>query len=916
MINSDLVNKAKKKQGILKPLKCILFLLQIIFVKQKTIDTRSKDLNLVKYSFFLFPLSFLQLFIAISPVAAETKKVSTSATDLLARPYPKAYLLGRQFLQARASVRLDREPRQQTHMRASPLSQNNLTRVTGIEVNQTDKGLEVVLKTAAGGQRLVPLILPEGNNLVIDILDANLAFSIRNGVTKTNLAPGIKTVKLAKVDESSIRLTITGEKQAPRAEIVPGRNNLVLSVTPRKSTAQTQPDKEIEIIATGEAEDDDNYFVPDAGVTRTNTSIINTPGTVQVVPRQVIEDQGVVELRDALSRNAVGVVTNSAPRSIFNNVLIRGFDVSSNFLINGIPESFFTLTPPRDLDNVEQIEILSGPASVIGGQISPGGIVNLATKQPLSNPFYELSASYGSFNTVEGALDFSSPLNDSNTLGYRLNTSIYHSDTFIDTDDVDIDRFSVAPVLSWQIGEQTKLSFEGLYLNSRTPRIVGLPARGTVLDNSNGEVPRDRFLGEPNDDGSDRQITQIGYDLEHSFNEDWSLRHAFRYTNFQSEQIGAFASTLQDDLRTLERFGFLDIYDIDNYQATAYVTGEFETGSIDHELLVGIDYVFEENSYDFEELEAENIDIFEPVYAGGVGEVIDSGNTLDTNDGLGIYLQDQLKIFEDRLILVLGGRVDFVGSSAEDLVDESAEKESQDDTAFSPRVGIVYKVTDDISLYGSFSRSFEQVTGVTAEAETFDPSRGTQYEVGGKVNWLDERLFTTLAFYDLTLTNLTTDDPENPEFEIQTGEQNSQGIELQTKGEILPGWNITASYAYTDAEVTEDNNFTIGNSLANVPENAVSLWNTYTIPKGNLSGLGFGLGLFYVGEREGDLDNSFQLDDYLRTDAAIYYRRNNLNLALNFQNLFDVDYIEFAEDDLSVYPADPFTVLFSASYEF
>lgn len=181
---------------------------------------------------------------------------------------------------------------------------------------------------------------------------------------------------------------------------------------------------------------------------------------------------------------------------------------------------------------------------------------------------------------------------------------------------------------------------------------------------------------------------------------------------------------------------------------------------------------------------------------------------------------------------------------------------------------------------------------------------------------MDDRLFTTIAFYDLTLTNLTTDDPENPEFEIQTGEQSSQGIELQTKGEILPGWNITASYAYTDAEVTEDNNFTVGNSLANVPENAVSLWNTYTIPKGNLSGLGFGLGLFYVGEREGDLDNSFQLDDYLRTDAAIYYRRNNLNLALNFQNLFDVDYIEFAEDDLSVFPADPLTVLFSASYEF
>ena len=798
---------------------------------------------------------------------------------------------------------------------AADLIAQEVRRVTGVEVIQTESGLELVLKTVAGSERLVPLILPEGNNLVIDVLDATLAFSIRNGVTELNPAPGIDKITVSKADGNSVRVRITGENQTPSAEVVPGRDDLVLSVTPQDTTAESEPDEKIEVIATGEAEDDD-YFVPDASITRTDAPIINIPGTVQVIPREIFEDQGVTELGNALSRNAVGVVTGNTSRSIFNDVLIRGFDVSSNFLRNGIPETFFTLTPPRDLSNVERLEVFSGPASIIGGQISPGGIVNIATKQPLSSPFYELSASYGSFNTVEGALDFSSPLNDSNTLGYRLNTSIYHSDTFIDVDDVDIDRFSVAPVLSWQIGEQTKLSFEGLYLNSRYPLIVGLPARGTVLDNPNGEVSRDGFLGEPNDDGNDREITQIGYDLEHSFSESWSLRHAFRYTNFQNEQIGAFASTLQDDLRTLERFGFLDIYDIDNYQATAYVTGEFETGSIDHELLVGIDYVFEESFYDFEESEAESIDIFEPEFTGGLGESVNVGSFLNTNDGLGIYLQDQIKMFSGRLIVVLGGRVDFVGSSSEDLLDDSAEEDSQDDTAFSPKVGIVYKLVDNLSLYGSFSRSFEQVTGTTAEAETFEPSRGTQYEVGVKANWLDDRLLTTLALYDLTFSNLTTTDPENPQFEIQTGEQNSQGIELKTQGEILPGWNIVASYAYTNAEVTEDNVFEVGNSLANVPENAVNFWNTYTISEGDLAGLGFGLGLSYIGEREGDLDNSFQLNDYFRTDAAFYYRRNDLNLALNFQNLFDVDYIEFADDDLRVYPADPFTVLFTASYEF
>ena len=132
----------------------------------------------------------------------------------------------------------------------------------------------------------------------------------------------------------------------------------------------------------------------------------------------------------------------------------------------------------------------------------------------------------------------------------------------------------------------------------------------------------------------------------------------------------------------------------------------------------------------------------------------------------------------------------------------------------------------------------------------------------------------------------------------------------------MPGWNIIASYAYTDAEITEDNDFAVGNQLNNVPEHSANLWTTYTISQGSLSGLGFGLGLFYVGEREGDLDNSFQLDNYLRTDAALYYRREKLNLSLNFRNLFDIDYIEAANNDLRVFPADPFTVEFSAKYEF
>jgi iron complex outermembrane recepter protein len=161
-----------------------------------------------------------------------------------------------------------------------------------------------------------------------------------------------------------------------------------------------------------------------------------------------------------------------------------------------------------------------------------------------------------------------------------------------------------------------------------------------------------------------------------------------------------------------------------------------------------------------------------------------------------------------------------------------------------------------------------------------------------------------------------TPNPEDPNFSIQTGEQRSQGIELDVTGEILPGWNVTAAYAYTDAEISKDNSFPVGNKLANVPENQVSLWTTYEIQKGTLEGLGFGLGLFYIGERQGDLDNSFQLKDYFRTDAALFYRRGRLSTAINLRNIFDIDAPAFAFSSTNVERTEPFTITGSISWEF
>jgi iron complex outermembrane receptor protein len=862
-------------------------------------------LNCVKYSFFLFQLSLLPLLITINPVVAETKSDVQSQhgshhTNLTA-----------------AKAVQDIRTRHQVSTSAQDLlaQQIPVTRVTGVKVKQTNKGLEVILTTAAGGQRLVPLILPEGKNLVIDILDATLGFSIRNGLTKTNPAPGIKEVRVSEIDESSIRLTITGSSKAPSAEIIPSQQNLVLSINSQASTAQ-QPDEEIEVIATGEGEQD-NYNVPDATTaTKTDTPLRDTPFSVQVVPEQVLEDRKVRRLTDAF-QGVSGVTTNQPATSLFEGFIIRGFDTGNFILRNGLSDTS-TGTAGSGLANVDRVEFLKGPAGALFGQGSLGGTVNIVTKKPLSKPAYDLEASIGNFDSYEGKLDFTGPLNTDKNLLYRFTAS---ATTYKGFNEFNAnDRYFISPVLTWLISKNTKLTLEAEYLDTKNPVGNALPANGTVSPNPNGELPYDLYVGEPSVDERNISVFRIGYDVEHKFNDNWQIRNAFRASFEQNQSSSIFPGELLEDNRTLTRDLQVNDDPSNRYQLDTYMVGDFKTGSIDHKLLFGFNLSREDFTNNGTQiLEIDPIDLFDPVYGSQtVGSVIDEffKDTSQQNDGLGIYLQDQIALTENVKFL-LGGRFDIISQKLEDknTEDEDGDTSSfQQNEGFSPRLGLVYQPSQTISLYGSYSRSLQQVTGTNFEGELFKPERGTQYEVGVKTDWLDSKLSTTLAFYQLTRSNVSTDDLDNPGFQIQTGEQESQGIELDIAGEILPGWNILAGYAYTDAEITEDNLIEVGNRINSIPENSFSLWTSYEIPQGSFKGLGLGLGLTYVGEREGNLDNTFTVPDYLRTDAALYYRRQKFRAALNINNLFDREYFRYSSD--LVEPGSPLEIQSTLGFEF
>ncbi|MEH1845008.1 MAG: TonB-dependent siderophore receptor [Nostoc sp.] len=602
-------------------------------------------------------------------------------------------------------------------------------------------------------------------------------------------------------------------------------------------------------------------------------------------------------------RNVSGVQRSIPGANTNDRYSIRGFD-QPLYLRDGFRDSNAGLV---ETANLERIEVLKGPASVLYGNVDPGGVINFVTKQPLENPFYSFGVQAGSFGLVRPTLDISGSLNPERTLLYRLNAVYEHGGYFRDFDQ-DVERFFVSPVLNWKIGSRTNLTLEYEHVHDQRPFDRGLVAIGRGV----ADIPYDRVLGE-RDDSLTQTEDRVGYRLEHGFSEDWKLRSRFRFSAIHGNYPEVEPGELNEQTGELSRTWSDGYTDFKEYLLQNDLVGKFSTAWVKHTLLFGVDLLRTTYGGDFGSSPAPNINIFNPIYGivprPNRDQLAEGFGFQNETNSFGIFLQDQVAL-TDNLKLLLGGRFD--------LVDQKSTSEQQDD-AFTPRIGIVYQPIQPISLYASFSQSFQPNSGTRADGSLLEPQRGTQYEAGIKGEFLNNRLTATLAAYEITKSNVPTPDPNYPPesgFVIPIGEQRSRGIELDIAGEILPGWNVIASYAYTDAKITQSNDGQQGNQLASVPYNAASLWTTYELQTGNWKGLGFGLGLFYVGSRQGDLANDFKVSSYLRTDASIFYQRNSWKLGLNFNNLFNVNYIEVSQDRNFINPGAPFTVVGSFSVEF
>ncbi|MGM3306414.1 TonB-dependent siderophore receptor [Anabaena sp. WFMT] len=807
----------------------------------------------------------------------------------------------------------------------------SLIQITGVKSQTTDKGIEVILETNQSDQ-LQLTNKSEGNSYIIDIPNSQLRLPSGNTFRQEKPNVGISEITVTNLDANTIRITVTGETGAPQVELFDDDAGLVFGVVPSVTntpTPQTEPtppepqpssetqpeepsaqsDEPIELVVTGEQ---NRYRVPNASTgTRTDTLIRDIPQTIQVVPEEVIRDQRVTRLRDALL-NVGGVIQDGGFGGGIDQLGIRGF-FGGGILVDGFKDGRGGI---RETANVERIEVLKGPASVLYGGVEPGGVINLVTKQPLRDPYYNAEFSVGSFSTFRPSIDISGPINSDKTLLYRLNSVYESSEGFRDFNQ-NIQRFFISPTLKWEIGQATNVTFQFDYLNDERPFDRGFLAFGNgILD-----IPLKRILGEPDDV---RKVEEIGfsYRLEHNFNDNWKIRNAFRYQSSDDFDYRAEPVSFNETTGILSRnFRSNDDYG-ETYTLQTDVVGKFTTGSINHTLLFGVDLARDTSGGTQKRLPGgltPSIDVFNPVYNAIPRPGLEAltnvvRNNQNTSDSLGIFLQDQIAL-ADNLKFLVGGRLDIVDQKSRNFLNDS--ESSQYDTAITPRLGIVYQPIQPISLYASYSQSFQPNFGTRVDGSVLEPERGTQYEVGVKSEFLDGRLAATLAAYNITKLNIATTDPANPDFSIPIGKQRNQGLEFNVAGQIQPGWNVIASYSYIDAEITESNDGLAGNQPPNVPFNTASLWTTYQLQRGSLQGLGFGLGLFYVGDRQGDTDNTYIIPSYLRTDAAIYYQRDNWRAGINIQNLLNEKYFQGANfGRVTIEPGAPLTVIGSFSVTF
>ena len=653
--------------------------------------------------------------------------------------------------------------------------------------------------------------------------------------------------------------------------------------------------------------------------TKTDTPIQKVPQSISVVTAEEM-----ASVKEALSYTPGVAVGTRGASNTYDYLIIRGFAAdgqSQNNYLNGLKlQGNFYNDAVIDPYMLERAEIMRGPVSVLYGKSSPGGLLNMVSKRPTTEPLKEVQFKAGTDSLFQTGFDFSDALDDDGVYSYRL-TGLARSANAQQKGSEE-QRYAIAPAFTWRPDDKTNFTFLSYFQNEPETGYYGwLPKEGTVEPLPNGKrLPTDFNEGAKNNTYS-RNEKMVGYSFDHEFNDTFTVRQNLRFAQNKVSQKSVYGYGMcsdplytkdQEALKaspclsipqsqwghTLTRQYIIDNEKLENFSVDTQLQSKFATGSVDHTLLTGVDFMRMRNDIDS--------------WFGYAGSVAPSDiYNLDRSDfdfgahpnpsgpyrvllkqkQTGLYVQDQAQW--DKVLVTLGGRYDWADQSSFNR--DYGNKSERDDKEFTWRGGVNYLFDNGVTPYFSYSESFEPASQTDANGDLFAPSKGKQYEVGVKYVPEDRPIVVTGALYQLTKTNNLMADPNGSLFSVEGGEIRARGVELEAKAALSASVNVVGSYTYTDAEYTTDTTYK-GNTPAQVPKHMASLWADYTFFDGPLSGLTLGTGGRYTGSSYGDPANSFKVGSYTVVDALVRYDLARVgmagsNVALHVNNLFDREYV-------------------------
>ncbi|WP_439555393.1 TonB-dependent siderophore receptor [Dyadobacter sp.] len=631
------------------------------------------------------------------------------------------------------------------------------------------------------------------------------------------------------------------------------------------------------------------------------TPILETPQNVQVVTSKVLEDQQIISMSDGLIRNVSGATRIEHWGDMYTNIVMRGSQIQAFRNGFNVVNSFWgPLT--EDMSFVDHIEFVKGPAGFMLANGDPSGLYNVVTKKPTGETKGEASFTIGSYDLYRATLDLDGKLSKDGKFLYRLNLAGQNKGSFRPNEYNN--RYSIAPVITYQIDEKTKLTAEYAL---QYAKMTDVGSFYVFSPEGYATLPRD-YTSTPTG-LNPTKITDhsIFANLQHEFNADWKITGQLAYLNYQMAGTSQWPWLVNEDASIQRGVGIWDAKS-EMTLGQVFVNGKVNTGGVVHRLLGGIDVGTKEYFADWSQsLPLDTLGgLFDqknpfygvpnngyPVFNRDLNleaRAVAAGGLMDQKY-TGLYLQDELGFIDNKIRLTIAGRYTNLSQAQWGAAPDKAKH-------FTPRLGLSISITKNTSVYALYDQAFLPQSGRLSSGGKVQPVTGNNTEFGLKRDWANGRWNTTLAFYRILKNNELTGDPSKPAnsgFSVELGQKRAQGIEFDLRGTILPGLNLTANYAYTNSEVTRVTNGVevarVGDPVPGFAKHTANGWLGYKVQNGALKGAGISGGFTYLVDRAtstwSNTDATYNLPDYFKLDGGLFWEKDKIRLTINVFNILD-----------------------------